>query len=355
MGDRDRSPHRMNSGGARGPVENRVYVANIPFDVKWQQVKELFISEVGEVVYVKLYNDEMGKSRGVAVVEFSDSSLATKAIQKMNKHEINGREIVVKKDVDGRDEYGRYGMMSGAGGRNMIGAIGREMNKGGMMTGAGGRNMIGAMGREMTTRGEGVVGDTYGLTTQFLESLGIEGEIHNRIFVSNLDYRVNDDKLREIFRYAGKVIVCKISYDKEGKSKGFGKIVFDHPVEAVQAISMFNEQHLYNRNMKIRMDNVKAEWEKPIHMMRLPEGLGGVGLGLGHGGKPLSNVRLSMGELQGRGSGIENALAVGSMGGDKADPLQAALATIAKMAENMGGNEGMSRLSAFNSNSLLVK
>ena len=72
---------------------------------QWQEVKDLFKEEIGEVSYVKLYEGPNGKPRGVGVLEFSNSQLAKKAIEVMNKKEVKGREIVVKPDADGdRDD-----------------------------------------------------------------------------------------------------------------------------------------------------------------------------------------------------------------------------------------------------------
>jgi RNA recognition motif-containing protein len=51
-----------------------------------------------------------------------------------------------------------------------------------------------------------------------------------------LDYKVDEKKLKEVFRLAGKVVSAELSLDKEGKSRGFGVIEYEHPVEAVQAI-----------------------------------------------------------------------------------------------------------------------
>ena len=45
---------------------------------------------------------------------------------------------------------------------------------------------------------------------------------------------MDDAKLREVFRLAGKVICAEVTKDKDGKSRGFGVVEMDHPVEAVQ-------------------------------------------------------------------------------------------------------------------------
>merc|ERR1719228_891031 len=178
--------------------------------------------------------------------------------------------------------------------------------------------------------GRGSSGNTYGLSTGFLDSLGIEGEIHTRIFVSNLDFKVDDNKLREVFSIAGRVMRAEVFKDKENTAKGFGTVVFDHPVEAVQAISMFNGQPLYERMLRVRMDKKR---EEPVqrNLNRLPDGLGGIGMGLGSGGKPLDNVRENVPSGGGGGGGGE------SMNGGGNNSFQAALATIANMAGNMRG------------------
>ncbi|KAM6310640.1 heterogeneous nuclear ribonucleoprotein M-like [Podargus strigoides] len=41
----------------------RAFITNIPFDVKWQSLKDLVKEKVGEVTYVELLMDAEGKSR----------------------------------------------------------------------------------------------------------------------------------------------------------------------------------------------------------------------------------------------------------------------------------------------------
>lgn len=71
-----------------------------------------------------------------------------------------------------------------------------------------------------------------------------------------------------------------------GKSRGFGVVEYEHPVEAVQAISMLHNQMLYDRRLSVRMDRV----DKPDGPPKLPEGLKGLGMGLGANGTPLQDV-----------------------------------------------------------------
>lgn len=103
-------------------------------------------------------------------------------------------------------------------------------------------------------------------------------------FVLQLDYKVNKKKLKEVFRLAGKVQRVDLSVDKDGKSRGFAVVEYDHPVESVQAISMFHNQELYDRVMTVRMDRAADI------MPKLPEGLKSLGMGLGPNGEPMRDV-----------------------------------------------------------------
>lgn len=99
---RDRSREKMGGNG------KRVYVSNIPYEYRWQDLKDLFRRMVGNVEYVEMFTDENGKARGVGIVEFKDPENVGKALEVMNRYELNGRELVVKEDHgEERDKYGR--------------------------------------------------------------------------------------------------------------------------------------------------------------------------------------------------------------------------------------------------------
>lgn len=50
---------------------------------------------------------------------------------------------------------------------------------------------------------------------------------------------MDDAKLLEVFRLAGKVVVAEVVKDRDGRSRGFGVVEMSHPVEAVQVFSCF--------------------------------------------------------------------------------------------------------------------
>jgi RNA recognition motif-containing protein len=101
-----------------------------------------------------------------------------------------------------------------------------------------------------------------------------------------LDYKVDAKKLKQVFKLAGKVISVDLSLDKDGNSRGFAVVEYDHPVEAVQSISMFDRQTLFDRRMTVRLDRIPDKSEG----LKLPEGLKAIGIGLGPNGEPLRDV-----------------------------------------------------------------
>lgn len=128
------------------------------------------------------------------------------------------------------------------------------------------------------------------LNIQLLSQLGIDpSTITNQVFAANLDYKVTKSKVEEVFRIAGNVIEIELKTDKDGRSRGMCTIRYEHPMEAVQAIALFNQQMLYDRQMAVRMD----KWIDPILQdipTRMPSGLKSLGIGFGTGGLPLLNI-----------------------------------------------------------------
>lgn len=139
----------------------RIYVSNIPYEFRWQDLKDLFRRIVGTVEFVELFKDENEKPRGCGIVEFKDPDSVQKALDKMNRYELSGREIVVKEDHgEERDVYGRIasnvkvgggGGGSGGGGGGGGGGSGNmsmSSSRGGGGGGGGGNSRGGRGGRD---------------------------------------------------------------------------------------------------------------------------------------------------------------------------------------------------------------
>lgn len=94
-GGRDRSPIRSRSGRS----DCRVFVSNLPYDYRWQDLKDLLRKEIGEVSFVELFSDENDKSKGCGIVEFESPESVKKAIEKLHRYDIDGRKMIVKEVI----------------------------------------------------------------------------------------------------------------------------------------------------------------------------------------------------------------------------------------------------------------
>ena len=112
-----------------------LYVGNLNFDVKEEDIRSLF-GEVGEVASVKLMIDrETGRSKGFAFVEMADTEESVIAMKTLNGREFHGRNIVVNEGV--RSDKPRTG--GGGGGFNRGGGGGGGFNRGSGGGGGGDR------------------------------------------------------------------------------------------------------------------------------------------------------------------------------------------------------------------------
>ncbi|XP_035888609.1 heterogeneous nuclear ribonucleoprotein M isoform X17 [Phyllostomus discolor] len=258
----------------------RAFITNIPFDVKWQSLKDLVKEKVGEVTYVELLMDAEGKSRGCAVVEFKMEESMKKAAEVLNKHSLSGRPLKVKEDPDG--EHARRAMQK------------VMATTGGMGMGPGGPGMINIPPSILNNPN---------IPNEIIHALQA-GRLGSTVFVANLDYKVGWKKLKEVFSMAGVVVRADILEDKDGKSRGIGTVTFEQSIEAVQAISMFNGQLLFDRPMHVKMDEralPKGDFFPPERPQQLPRMEGPFGGGMENMGRFGSGM--NMGRINGGGGG----------------------------------------------------
>ncbi|KAM9300691.1 splicing regulator RBM11 [Morus bassanus] len=95
-----------------------------------------------------------------------------------------------------------------------------------------------------------------------------EAEADRTLFVGNLESRVREEILYELFLQAGpltKVTICK---DKDGKPKSFGFVCFKHKESVHYAIALLNGIRLYGRPIKVQYrfgSSHSSELNSPTH------------------------------------------------------------------------------------------
>jgi cold-inducible RNA-binding protein len=73
-----------------------------------------------------------------------------------------------------------------------------------------------------------------------------------KIYVGNLPWSVDDEKLQEMFSGYGEIAEANVIKDKfSGRSKGFGFVTFNEDANAQKAISEMNDKEIEGRKLKV--------------------------------------------------------------------------------------------------------
>ncbi|CAI4221287.1 unnamed protein product [Auanema sp. JU1783] len=268
-GDRSRS-RSPNRNGQKPTVDRErndrmVYITNLSYDVRRVELKTLLREKAGEVIFAEVLEDREGRPKGCAIVEFQTRQGAEDCVKNLARFEFKGRNLNIKEIRDPaafmrkvKEETGFDYMARGV------------------------KEVLGDRPQRSGTF------DLFGLSPEFLRKLNIEPPLCDRVFIANLIYTLSTGRLYEIFGLAGKIVWMDLHLDKDGRSKGVCVVQYSHPIEAVQAISMFNGQRLFDRTLAVKMD--QYEKVEPIHPGGLPKGLMSIGMGLGADGAPLKDV-----------------------------------------------------------------
>lgn len=246
---RDRRSGGASIKGTKGK-EYRVYVNNLNFQVKWMNLKDL-MKKVGPVSHVEIFTGQDGRSRGCGVVEFEHADDAAKAIKEYDGIQHEGRKIHVRQDQVNDSHYEEQLRTQKEKTRK---DRDREMmGRGGPMQPMGGPGgLLGALGN----LGGGGIGNLSAGLIQMLNAKNGD-PINATVFISNLDYNIRWQELKDQLRRAGNCKTCTITTEEETKkSKGYGQAVFESPMEALNAIAMFNgfEMGRDRRAIVIRLD-----------------------------------------------------------------------------------------------------
>ncbi|KAK2612141.1 g-strand binding protein [Conoideocrella luteorostrata] len=226
-------------GGPPGAGGRQIYVANLPFNVGWQDLKDLFrqAARSGAVIRADVHSGPDGRPKGSGIVVFENPDDARNAIQQFNGYDWQGRMLEVRED--------RY---AGAGG---VGFSGRGGYGGGMRGGfsggfgrggyGGGRGGFGFAGRGGFSGGSSFEPAPTAAVppNAFTDGATSGTDKSETIYVRNLPWSTSNDDLVDLFTTIGKVEQAEIQYEPSGRSRGTGVVRFDTADTAETAITKF--------------------------------------------------------------------------------------------------------------------
>ena len=77
---------------------------------------------------------------------------------------------------------------------------------------------------------------------------------NRHLFVGNIPFNCQWQDLKDLFRNAGQILRADVSLGPDGRSRGFGTVLFATHEDAVNAVKLFNGYELQGRHLKVHFD-----------------------------------------------------------------------------------------------------
>jgi len=244
-------------------VRTKVFVGNLDFQTKEAELVQQF-GAAGKVISANIIT-RGPRSLGYGFVEMDNEEDANKAVQLLNKKEIDGRPVNVEvakprdetktKEGENTTDSGTSatrGSPRGRGGRG-----GRSRGRGGRGAPTSGRGF--ARGTSsFRPRGTGTGTSTGAPVRQQQQSEQKEEErtpSKTMLFVANLPFKLDDDTFAQVFKDAGLTYKAAhvVKNQRSGRSKGFGFVEFDNEADQQKALNTINKKVVDERELIVKV------------------------------------------------------------------------------------------------------
>ncbi|KAI0266482.1 hypothetical protein BC834DRAFT_807743, partial [Gloeopeniophorella convolvens] len=199
----------------------------LPYRVRWQDLKDLF-RKAGTVLRADVSLGPDNRSRGYGTVLLATAEDAGRAVDMFNGYSWQSRILEVRLD---RLPHDLDSFAAPATGYHTPIPLG---------------------GHTPTIPGFRSYADYAALLGH--DRLSATAGVSRNLFVGNLPFHCQWQDLKDLFRQAGTILRADVALGQDGRSRGFGTVVFATEHDAERAVKMFNGYEYNGRPLKVHYD-----------------------------------------------------------------------------------------------------
>ncbi|KAF8637834.1 hypothetical protein AX17_002464 [Amanita inopinata Kibby_2008] len=232
-------------GRAAPPRDTRtqLFVGNLPYRVRWQDLKDLF-RRAGTVLRADVSLGPDNRSRGYGTVLLATAEDAGRAVDMFNGYSWQTRILEVRPDRLPPDLDSPLTTISGPA------ITGFPASPASSIT----STFSAPAHIPNLSLHTHKFSDEFEYSPIFsVHDIPTSNSCRN-LFVGNLPFHCQWQDLKDLFRQAGTIVRADVALGPDGRSRGFGTVVFATDIDAEHAMKMFNGYEYNGRVLKVHFD-----------------------------------------------------------------------------------------------------
>ncbi|WFD20137.1 hypothetical protein MCAP1_002381 [Malassezia caprae] len=223
---------------AAGDERTQLVVHNLPPHVRWQDIKDLF-RRAGTVLRADVHGDPADPRAGASVgtVLFATETDAHRAINTLHGYTWHGciLEVALDNELVTSETERRTAEAEGLARAPPAARIPSHDGVPGMADASSGHGLPPRAPNDAWSSA----------------SLPYPGRV---LFVGNLPFHCQWQDLKDLFRAAGNIQRADVALNAEGRSRGFGTVLFASPEDAQTAVRLYHGYEYSGRTLKVHFD-----------------------------------------------------------------------------------------------------
>ena len=259
------------AAAAASDQRTQLFVRNLPYSVRWQDVKDLF-RRAGTVLRADVHLTSDNRSCGTGTVLFATEDDALRALDALHGYTWQGRVLDVQLERDSLPTSRR----SSAAGPASASASAPASQRGSISEEPRTRTPVHAafppLGAEalppppmplmsyLARRADASVDAAWPPfpvapmpPPPAPAALPFPGRV---LFIGNLPFHCQWQDLKDLFRAAGNIQRADVALNADGRSRGFGTVLFASPEDAQNAVRLYHGYEFNGRVLKVHFDRL---------------------------------------------------------------------------------------------------